>query len=194
MQPFLSFIVSIIVDTSFSWGRMLIALFLSVVISLFVGIFAATNKTAERIIIPIWDIFQTLPILAFFPFVIFVVVATLPGYIGINAAVIFLIVTSMVWNITFGVYEAVKTIPDEFFEIGRIFNLSPLERLKKILIPASMTKVIEQSALSWSIGLFYLVTSEIFSTGNAAYTVKYGIGVALTNLAFSGNFWYYLWA
>ena len=192
MQPFLSFIVSIIVDTSFSWGRMLIALFLSVVISLFVGIFAATNKTAERIIIPIWDIFQTLPILAFFPFVIFVVVATLPGYIGINAAVIFLIVTSMVWNITFGVYEAVKTIPDEFFEIGRIFNLSPLERLRKILIPASMTKVIEQSALSWSIGLFYLVTSEIFSTGNAAYTVKYGIGVALTNLAFSGNFGYYL--
>jgi NitT/TauT family transport system permease protein len=98
----------------------------------------------------------------------------------------------MIWNITFGVYEAVKTIPDEFFEIGRIFNLSPLERLRKILIPASMTKVIEQSALSWSIGLFYLVTSEIFSTGNAAYTVKYGIGVALTNLAFSGNFGYYL--
>ena len=87
---------------------MLIALFLSIVISLFVGIYAATNKTAERIIIPIWDIFQTLPILAFFPFVIFVVVATLPGYIGINAAVIFLIVTSMIWNITFGVYESVK--------------------------------------------------------------------------------------
>ena len=191
MQPLLGFIVSMLVDTSFSWARMLIALFLSVVISLFVGIFAATNKTAERIIIPVWDIFQTLPILAFFPFVIFVVVATLPGYIGINAAVIFLIVTSMIWNITFGVYEAIKTIPDEFFEIGRIFNLSPLERLRKILIPASMTKVIEQSALSWSIGLFYLVTSEIFSTGNAAYTVKYGIGVALTNLAFSGNFGYY---
>jgi NitT/TauT family transport system permease protein len=55
-----------------------------------------------------------------------------------------------------------------------------------------MSKVVEQSALSWSIGLFYLVTSEIFSTGNAAYTVKYGIGVALTNLAFSGNFGYYL--
>jgi NitT/TauT family transport system permease protein len=164
------------------------ALFLSIIISLFVGIYAATNKTAERIIIPIWDIFQTLPILAFFPFVIFVVVATLPGYIGINAAVIFLIVTSMIWNITFGVYESIKTIPNEFFEVGRIFNLKPFERLTKILIPASMPRLVEQSILSWSIGLFYLVTSEIFSTGNAAYTVKYGIGVALTNLAFSGNF------
>ncbi len=192
MQPLLSFIVSMIIDTSFSWVRMLVALFLSIIISLFVGILAATNRTAERIVIPILDIFQTLPILAFFPFVIFVVVATLPGYIGINAAVIFLIVTSMIWNITFGVYEAVRTIPNEFSEIGKIFNLSPLERLRKILIPASMSKVVEQAALSWSIGLFYLVTSEIFSTGNAAYTVKYGIGVALTNLAFSGNFGYYL--
>lgn len=187
MQSLISFIVSILIDTSFSWIRMLIALFVSILISLYVGIKAATSKSAERIIVPVLDIFQTLPILAFFPFVIFVVVATLPGYIGINAAVIFLIITSMIWNITFGVYESVRTIPEEFFEVGKIFNLTPFEKYTKVLIPASMPRVVEQSILSWSIGLFYLVTSEIFSTGNAAYTVKYGIGVALTNLAFSGN-------
>ncbi|MFI5412676.1 MAG: ABC transporter permease subunit [Candidatus Micrarchaeales archaeon] len=188
MESLAVFIASIVLDTSFSWVRMLIALFVSILISLFVGIYAATNRTAERIIIPILDIFQTLPILAFFPFVIFVVVATLPGYIGINAAVIFLIITSMIWNITFGVYESVKTIPEEFFEVGKVFNLSPLDRCTKILIPASMPRVVEQSTLSWAIGLFYLVTSEIFSTGSSAYTVKYGIGVALTNLAIAGNF------
>lgn len=191
MQTLISFILSIIVDTSFSWVRMLIALFLSILISLAVGIKAATSKRAEKIIIPILDIFQTLPILAFFPFVIFVVVAILPGYIGINAAVILLIVTSMLWNITFGVYESVKTIPEEFFEVGKIFNLSPTERLTKVLIPASMPRVVEQASLSWAIGLFYLVTSEIFSTGNASYTVKHGIGVALTNLALSGNLFQY---
>lgn len=188
MQSLVAFIVSILVDTSFSWIRMFIALFFSVIISLYVGIKAATSKRAEKIIIPILDIFQTLPILAFFPFVIFVIVAVLPSYIGINAAVIFLIITSMIWNITFGVYESVRTIPQELIEVGRIFNLSTFDRYKKILIPASMPRVVEQSILSWSIGLFYLVTSEIFSTGNANYTVKYGIGVALTNLAFSGNF------
>lgn len=192
MQPLISFIVSILIDTSFSWIRMLIALFISIVISLFVGIYAATNKLAEKIIIPIWDIFQTLPILAFFPFVIFVVIELLPGFIGINAAVVFLIVTSMIWNITFGVYESIKTMPEEFFEVGRIFNLNRTERFTKVLIPASMPRVVEQSILSWSIGLFYLVTSEIFSTANSAYTVKYGIGVALTNLAFSGKFGEYL--
>ena len=191
MQSLISFIITILIDVSFSWIRMLIALFLSIIISLFVGIYAATNKTAEKIVVPILDIFQTLPILAFFPFVIFVIVGAFPGSVGINVAVIFLIITSMIWNITFGVYESVKTIPEEFFEVGKIFNLAPLERFTKILIPASMPRVVEQSILSWAIGLFFLVTSEIFSTGNAAYTVKYGIGVALTNLAFSGNVFEY---
>lgn len=192
MQALLGFIISILVDTSFSWARMLVALFLSILVSLFVGIYAATNRTAERLVVPVLDIFQTLPILAFFPFVIFVVVAVVPGFVGINVAVVFLIITSMVWNITFGVYESIKTMPLEFFEVGRIFHLSSFDRLTKVLIPASMPRVVEQSILSWSIGLFYLVTSEIFSTGNAIYTVKHGIGVALTHLALSGNYLEYL--
>src|ERR1700733_3516839 len=108
MQAILSMIALLLFDTSVSWLRMLVALSLSIVIGLFVGILASRSETAEQIIIPILDIFQTLPILAFFPVVIYVVVATLPGYIGINAAVIFLIVTSMIWNIAFGVYEAIK--------------------------------------------------------------------------------------
>ena len=60
-------------------------------------------------------------------------VAALPGVIGINAAVIFLIVTSMVWNIGFGAYEAIKAIPAEFKEVAGVFQLSPLERLRKII-------------------------------------------------------------
>lgn len=191
MVGILGLLSQLIIDTSFSWIRMLIALFLSVIVSIAIGIFAARSKTAGRIIIPILDVFQTLPILAFFPFVIYIVVATLPGYIGINAAVIFLIVTSMVWNIAFGVYESITTLPGEFIEAARVYGMSRLARLRKIFIPACMPRVAEQSVLSWAIGLFYLVTSEIFSTGNANYAVKYGIGVEITKLAFSGNLVYY---
>ena len=184
----LGFIASLLVDISFSWLRMLAALLVSILLGLAVGIYAARNERAERLVMPVVDILQTLPILAFFPFVILVIVGALPGYVGVNAAVIFLIITSMVWNIIFGVYEAVKTLPKEVLEVSEVYQLGRLGRLRKILIPASMPKVVEQSMLSWSIGLFYLVTSEIFSTGSSAYSVKYGIGVALTNLAFSGNY------
>ncbi len=192
MQSLLSVILLLLLDTSFSWIRMFIALFFSILISIFVGIYAARSKRAGLVIIPVLDILQTLPILAFFPLVIYLVVATLPGYIGINASVIFLIITSMVWNISFGVYESIVALPKEIVEVAELYKMRLAARLKKIYIPACMPRVVEQSILSWSIGLFYLVTSEVFSTGNANYAVKYGIGVALTKLAFSDNFVYYI--
>ncbi|MHB1829876.1 MAG: ABC transporter permease subunit [Candidatus Micrarchaeaceae archaeon] len=183
---FLGLVLMLLVDTSASWVRMFIALGASVIISVFVGIYAATSQRGERIIIPVVDVLQTIPILAFFPFAIFVFVAVLPGYVGINAAVIFLIITSMIWNIIFGVYEAVKTIPNEFIELADIYHFDFWSKLRRVYLPASMPRIVEQSILSWAIGLFYLVTSEIFSTGNASYKVTYGIGSALPGLAAQG--------
>jgi len=187
-----NYILQLLVDTSFSWARMFIALALSILLGLGIGIWAATSRRAEKVIIPIVDILQTLPILAFFPFVIYIIVAAIPGYIGINAAVIFLIITSMLWNIIFGVYESIKELPHEFIELAAIYGMGLKEKLSKIYIPASMPKVMGQSTLSWAIGLFYLVTSEIFSTSSKTYMVKHGIGVALTQLALSGNFSEYI--
>lgn len=182
---------TLLLDTSYSWVRMLIALGVSFLLALAIGIAAARSKLFGKISIPIIDILQTLPILAFFPVVIYLVIVFIPGIMGINAAVIFLIVTSMLWNMIFGVYEAVKSIPNEFVEMGKLYGLSLYKRLKDIYIPASLPRLSEQMNLSWAIGLFYLVTSEIFSTGVQNYQVK-GIGVDLANLGFSGNFPYYL--
>ncbi len=179
--------VSLIIDTSFSWIRMFAALGISIIISIFVGIYAATHKIAEKLIMPIIDILQTIPILAFFPVVIFLIVGALPGSLGINLAVIFLIITSMLWNIILGVYEAIKVLPKEFEELSRLYGLSRIERFRKIYLPAALPKVVEQSTLSWSIGLFYLVTSEIFSTGNAQYAVRTGIGAAIASPAITSS-------
>ncbi len=192
MNAILNLVLMLLVNTSFSWLRLFIALALSVILSLFIGIAAARSKIAEKIIIPVLDIFQTLPILAFFPIVIIIILSLVKGSLGINLAVIFLIITSMIWNISFAVYEAVKTLPNEFLELSKIYNLSQIQKISKIYIPASMPKVMEQSVLSFSIGLFYLVTSEIFSTGNSNYSVKYGIGVELIKFGYSGNILYYL--
>lgn len=192
MAALVGLLSGLIVDTIYSWLRMFAALFISIIISFFVGIFAARSRIGEKLILPLVDIFQTLPILAFFPIAIFLIVGFLPGYIGINAAVIFLVVTSMIWNIIFGVYEAIKTMPNEFLEIASTYHLGPLQRLTKIYAPAALPRITEQSILSWSIGLFYLVTSEIFSAGSATYEVHHGIGIALTGLASGGQTFGYI--
>ncbi len=172
-----------IIDALFSWGRMFIALFISIAISIAIGVYAALSPRAEKIILPVTDILQTIPILAFFPIALVIFVFYLPGYIGINAAVIFLIVTSMVWNIIFGVYESIKTIPREFIEVANLYRMRTIERLRKIFIPAALPRIVQQSILSWSIGLFYLVTSEIFSLGTVSEQVQHGIGVDLIKYA-----------
>jgi NitT/TauT family transport system permease protein len=50
-----------------SWLRMGAALLLSIGFSLAVGVAAATNRYLERVIIPVLDILQSIPILGFFP-------------------------------------------------------------------------------------------------------------------------------
>ncbi|MEM3839078.1 MAG: ABC transporter permease subunit [Candidatus Micrarchaeaceae archaeon] len=180
----LATLLSLIVDAVFSWARMFAALAISIALAIIFGVWAAVSRGAERIILPIMDILQTLPILAFFPVVLVVfapeTVTGMENLAGVNAAVIFLIVTSMVWNIIFGVYEAVITIPVEFLELANLYKMGIIEKLRKIFIPASMPRIVQQSILSWSIGLFYLVTSEIFSYGTTSCcSVKRGIGAFL---------------
>lgn len=173
----LGLLASFIIDAVYSWVRMFIALGLSIAISIVVGVWAATSSKAEKIVLPITDILQTVPILAFFPLVLAIFIVYLPGYIGINAAVIFLIITSMLWNIIFGVYESIKTIPKEFIEVADMYRMSFAKRLRTIFIPAALPRIVQQSILSWSIGLVFLVTSEIFSYGNPTCChVIHGIG------------------
>lgn len=173
------------VDIAASWARLLIALLISIIFSLFVGIFAATSRRGEKIILPLLDIFQTIPILGFFPIVIFLIVGLVPGAVGINLAVIFLIFTSMSWNISFGVYEAVKSIPDEILELSELNHFSLWDRIRKIYVPSSLPRIAYQSMISFSIGFFYLATSEIFSTGSSKFAVVHGIGVEIANLTAS---------
>jgi NitT/TauT family transport system permease protein len=164
---------------------MFLALLLSIGFSLAVGIFAARSKRAETVIIPLLDVFQSIPILGFFPFVIFAVAAVLPGQAGINLAIIILIFTSMSWNITFGVYEAVRSIPQDYIELSQISGSSSWERVTSIYIPASLNRIAYNTQTSWAVGLFYLISSEIISLGKTRYSANYGIGVAISHYASS---------
>jgi NitT/TauT family transport system permease protein len=181
----MNFALQLLLDILASWGRMLVALGLSVAFSVFVGIAAATSKRAEGVVLPAIDVLQTIPILGFFPVVIFLLAPL--GSVGLNASVVLLIFTSMAWNITFGVYEAVKSIPEDMLEIARINRLSGFQTAKGIYVPAALPRIAYQATISWSVGLFYLVTSEIFSAGSRNFAATYGIGVEIARLVVSGN-------
>jgi len=179
-------IVKLFVDTGYSWIRMSLALIISIIFSWATGIAAARNRTANAIIIPALDVLQSIPILGFFPVVLVVFVALFPGWVGVNIAVIFLIFTSMSWNIAFAVYEAVLSIPQEYLDLVSLEKLGLWRRLTELYIPASWSKVAYNSVVSWSVGLFYLISSEIFSLGTKNYQVGNGIGVDIASYSSLG--------
>ncbi|MDG6938882.1 MAG: ABC transporter permease subunit [Nitrososphaerota archaeon] len=176
-------IPGLVVDTAYSWVRMFVALALSILFSWCVGIAAGRNRTAERLILPALDVLQSIPILGFFPIVLVVFVSYLPLSLGVNLSVTFLIFTSMSWNIAFSVYESVKSIPADYLDLTRMERMSLWRRVTELYIPATWGKVAYNSATSWSVGLFYLISSEMFSLGNSAYSVKHGIGVDIATFA-----------
>ena len=167
---------------------MMLALGLSILFALAVGIAAARSKQAEAVILPLLDIFQSIPILGFFPFVIAGIYGFLPNVAGANLAVIVLIFTSMSWNIAFGVYEAVKAIPQDYTDLLNISNSGTWQRVKSLYVPASMSRIAYNTQTSWAVGLFFLVASEIIAVGNTTIPVTYGIGIGATHFFSIGDY------
>jgi len=173
---------------------MLLALGLSIVFALAVGIAAARNKRAEGIVIPLLDVFQSIPILGFFPLIIFGIYGLIPNEVGASLAIIVLIFTSMSWNIAFGVYEAVKAIPQDYADLLDVSRASAWQRIRTLYIPASLSRIAYNTQISWAVGLFYLVSSEIISQGvsvsQGATTVPvaYGIGIGAMTFAAQGDY------
>jgi NitT/TauT family transport system permease protein len=181
-------VIGITIDIFYSWVRMIIALGLSILFSLTIGILAARNKRAEAVIIPLLDIFQSIPILGFFPIVILGIIAVIPpAQGGVDLAVIVLIFTSMSWNIAFGVYEAVKSIPQDYIDLSSLTNAGSWYRITSLYIPASFSRIAYNAQISWAVGLFYLVSSEILTLGNSTFSATHGIGVAIMTFYNAGD-------
>jgi NitT/TauT family transport system permease protein len=171
---------------------MMLALGLGIVFALIVGIAAARSRRAEAIIIPLLDVFQSIPILGFFPIIIFGIYGLIPNEFGASLAIIFLIFTSMSWNIAFGVYEAVKAIPQDYVDLLDISHAGTWQRIRTLYIPASMSRIAYNTQISWAVGLFYLVSSEIITSGSTKVPISYGIGFRAMSFAASQDYGNYV--
>jgi NitT/TauT family transport system permease protein len=171
---------------SYSFVRMIAAYAVSLGFALVYGYFAATNRGAERVMIPILDILQSVPILAFFGIAILVFVQVFQGvglsWVGYNLASIFLIFTSMAWNMVFGVYESLKSVPGDLREAADSFGVRGWQRLRQLLLPATLNRLVYNSVLSWTGGWFFLVAAELIGGKNLP-----GIGSYLLTAAGGHN-------
>lgn len=172
----------------YSLLRMILGYLLSLVFTLIYGHIAAMNRRAERVMIPLLDILQSVPILSFLPVVILTLIALFPhSNIGLELASVILIFTSQAWNMTFSFYHSVRTLPGDLKEVATMSRLRPWQRFIKLEVPASMIGLIWNSMMSWAGGWFFLIAAEQFTLGNQSFQLP-GLGSYLQVAANQGNY------
>ncbi len=171
----------------FSFTRMLVAYIFALGFSVSYGYVAATNKRAERVMMPLLDILQSVPVLGFFPAATFFFVNLTHGSrLGVEMASVFLIFTSQAWNIAFGVYEAITTIPGESFDALASQGVRGWQKFRRLYLPACVPKLVYNSILSWAGGWYFLIACEIITVGPSTSALP-GLGSFLIRASNEGK-------
>jgi NitT/TauT family transport system permease protein len=164
-------------------ARIFITLVISVVWGVSFGIFAATNKTAGRIVTPVVDLLQSIPILGYFPLVIGFLFSW--GAFGIEVSVILLLFTSMAWAIFFGVLGAISSIPSNVVDASKSFGISGWKYTRHIILPAIAPAVVAGANLAWSDGWFFMIAAEYIQyKGSVVSPPSGGVGYLLAQAAY----------
>ena len=147
--------------------RMFLALGASLVFSCAFAAIAAKYRAAERVMIPLLDILQSIPILGFLSITVTGFIALFPGnLLGVECAAIFAIFTSQAWNMAFSLYQSMRTVPSELREAARVFHLSGWQRFWRLELPFAMPGLLWNMMMSMSGGWFFVVASEAISVSN----------------------------
>lgn len=156
--------------------RMLAAMLVSLGFTLLYGALAAKNRRAEKLLIPMLDILQSVPVLGYISFTVTFFMALLPGKVlGAELAAIFAIFTSQAWNMAFSFYQSLRTVPDDLLEVSRGFHLTGWQRFWKLEVPFAMPGLVWNMMMSMSGAWFFIVASEAVTVGKTAFNLP-GIG------------------
>ncbi|MFJ5104423.1 ABC transporter permease [Streptomyces sp. NPDC088554] len=163
-------------DAARSLLRMFVALAASTVFTFVYAYAAAKSRRLERILIPALDILQSVPVLGFLTVAVTGFIALFPGSVlGLECASIFAIFTSQAWNMTFGFYHSLTSLPRELDELSRSFRFTKWMRFWKVEVPSGMIGLVWNGMMSFGGGWFFLVASEAISVNNKDYALP-GIG------------------
>src|SRR5579864_8416964 len=178
---------------AYSLLRITIAYVLSLAFTLVYGYIAAYNTRAERFMIPLLDILQSIPVLSFLPGVMLAMVALFPHrQLGVEMGAILLIFTGQVWNMAFSFYSSLKSIPREMREAAKIYRFNWYQRFTQFELPYAAIGLVWNSMMSVAGGWFFLMACEMFVLGSNDFRLP-GLGSYLQTAASAGDTTSILW-
>lgn len=156
--------------------RMGLALVCSLLLTFIIGTAAAKSTHAERIIVPLVDILQSIPVLGYLSITVVAFIALFPNsMLGPECAAIFAIITAQVWNMILSFYQSLRTVPNDLKEAAQMFHLSAWQRFWRLDVSFAMPSLLWNMMMSMSASWFFVVASEAFSVNHQHITLP-GIG------------------
>jgi NitT/TauT family transport system permease protein len=167
-------------------ARVIGLIILSIIAGWFLAYASIKSKFFENIYIILIEIFESVPVITFFPIVLIIFITRIGGPLGVELAADFLVFTAVVWNIWMGEYQAFKTVPREMVEVVENSRFGLFAKLRYLYIPFSVPRITANLFPSISDGFFYITVSEVFEVGVHTYQT-FGIGSVLDTFVADGQ-------
>jgi NitT/TauT family transport system permease protein len=144
--------------------RIFIAFLASLVFAIAYGYLAAKSAWAGRVLVPLLDILQSVPVLGFLSATLAFFAGLFPGSsLGLEIAAVFAIFTAQAWNMTFAFYHTLVTLPRDLEEASHVYRLGRWSRLWYLELPSSAITLVLNSMMSFGGSWFFLAASETVS-------------------------------
>src|SRR5262245_25887398 len=166
--------------TFYSLCRGLIAYVISLAFTLLYGYWAAKDAVAERVLVPLLDILQSIPVLSFLPGLVLALYGLFStANTGLELAAILMIFTGQAWNMTFSFYHSLRAVPPDMREVAAVYRFNWWQRLKWLELPYATMGLVWNSMMSMAGGWFFLMINEAFRLGDKDFRLP-GVGAYMS--------------
>jgi len=173
--------------TLYSLSRGVTALVISYLFALAYGWTAAKSRAAERLLLPLLDILQSIPVLGFLPGLVLGLMALFPARnMGLELAAILMIFTAQAWNLAFSFYNSLRALPQPLRDACKVAGWPPGRTFRQLEVPAAAQGLVWNGMLSMAGGWFFLMVNEAFRLGDHDYRLP-GIGSFMSVALDQGN-------
>ncbi len=163
-------------------ARLAIAYVLAVAVAVPLAILVTENAALEAFFLPVFDILESVPILALFPVVIILFIQ----FNFLNGAAIFILFLSMLWNIVFTLVGGLKMIPKDIAYAARVFGVRGFSYVRRIILSAIVPQLVTGSILAVAQGWNLIIVAEVLHTyipGGTSAQDLFGVGSTLVSAA-----------
>lgn len=141
-------------DFGISAQRWILGFLLGAGVGLIFGALTGLSRFSERLLDSTFQMLRTVPLMGLVPlFIIWFGIGEQPK--------ILLIAYGAFFNVYLSTFAGIRDIDRKLIEVGRVYELSPLQMARRIVFPAAMPQVLHGIRLSLGVAWLALVIAEL---------------------------------